>query len=179
MRLTRPEIYAWAAERSVVLFAGACALPLLGTLGAWIGKGGKSDKDGRLIANLLLIASLLLVLLELVGLVLAHRSLGRGSDMGWILEADVLLLTAPMACLGLSLLGIRLVFPLGQLETVRRLTSLGLLAGALLLGVWLLGRFHWGVLFVAHITWLIGLGAVAVLVLWALWRRAVGPASPR
>lgn len=168
------QLYGWAAERSLLVFACACALPLLGTLAAWVGKGGKTDRDGRWIANLLLISSLLLVGFELVALVVAHATLDRGPQ--WIMEVDALLLVAPLAYLGLTLVGIRQVFPLGQLETIRRLTSLGLLAGGVLFLVWLAGRFFWGVVFVAHFAWLLVLFGVAALVLWHLWRRTVGPA---
>lgn len=171
--MTLPELYAWAAERSTLIFAGACALPLVGTAAAWVGKKGKSDRDGRLIADALLVLSLLLVAAEVIGLVVADSAHGAGSRE-WLLEADALLLLAPIACLGLSLLGIRLVFPLGELASVKRLTSLGAFLAALAAAVWLLGRFRWGVLFYAHFVWLLALSAIAVLVMWSLWRKAAG-----
>lgn len=169
--MTLPELYAWAAERSTIVFAAACAIPLIGTLLAWIGKQGKSDKDGRLIADALLVLSLLLVGAEVVGLLVADSA---HTNREWLFTADLLLLLAPIACLGLSLLGIRLVFPLGELTSVKRLSSLGAFLAAVLAAVWLLGKFRWGVLFYAHFVWLLVLAGIAVLVMWGLWRKATG-----
>lgn len=171
------QLYGWAAARSALLFAIACALPLLGTLAAWIGKGGQTDRDGRMIANGLLVFSLGLMLFELLGLLVAHLTLERGGK--WIMEVDALLLAAPPACLALSLIGIRQVFPLGQLETIRRLSSFGMLALIVLFLLWLAGRFRWGVIFYAHFAWLLVMCGVAALVIWHLWRRTTGPAPVR
>ena len=46
-------LYAWAAVQAQWLLIAALAIPAVGSMAAWIGKGGRTDRDGRVIASLL------------------------------------------------------------------------------------------------------------------------------
>src|SRR3954464_14107997 len=87
-------VYAWADVHAVEVFCAAIALPVLGTIAAQIGKGGKTDADGRMIASIVMAVAIAAVLLEVLSLGIAI-----GVKNQSVLEANLLLLVAPIVCL--------------------------------------------------------------------------------
>jgi hypothetical protein len=162
-----PAAYAWADQHSIVLLTGSAAVPLIGTIAARIGKAGRTDADGRFIASGLVGASILLVMLEVCGLVIG-RSVG--ANVG---HANVQLLVAPLICLFGSLVGIRLVFPLNELGSVRTLFDVAAfaLSGAGI--VWFLSKFRgWGIVFFGSLFQLVAITVLVIVLMRRVYRRA-------
>lgn len=162
--------YAWGVAHRLWILLVAVAVPLLGTLLARIGKAGKTDRDGRVIASVVVGIGLVSVVLEMLAIAIGAGVMGRS-----VLDGDLLLLVSPLLCLGGALLGIRLVFPLNELASVRTAVDVGafLLAGALV--VWFFSKFRgWGLLFFGSVTQLALLGVLGYFLLRRLWRRAFG-----
>lgn len=163
--------YSWADLNAPWVLLGAGAVPLVGTVAARIAKGGKTDADGRFIASLVMGFALLAVVLEVACLFVARTALDAN-----VLEANALLVVAPVACLTGAVLGLRLVFPLTELGSVRTALDLtGFLLGCAFV-VWLASRFRWGVFFGGSVGQLLVIMGLAALVLYRLYRRAAGPA---
>jgi hypothetical protein len=164
------QAYLWCRDNASLILLGSVLLPLLGTLLARIGKGGKTDADGRLIASVVVAIALVAVLLEISCLLIA-RSLLDAS----LLDAPVALLIAPIVCLAGSLLGIRLVFPLNQLGSIRTMKDAGAFLAACLAVLWLLSTFRgWGIVFFGSLTQLVVIGLLGFFFLRYLYRRAFG-----
>lgn len=164
------DSYRWADANADLILLASVGIPLLGTVLASVGKGGKTDADGRFIASAVMATALLAVLGEVVFLFIARSQYGVG-----LLDANALLLLAPVICLGGAILGIRQVFPLNELGSVRVAADMGLLL--LILGgvLWLFSRFRgWGILFVGTFTQLLVVSAIALFFVWRLWRRVWG-----
>ena len=162
--------YAWAVAQRVVILIVALAVPVVGTLLARLGKAGKTDADGRLIASVVVGIGIVAVILEMLAIGIGAGVLGHS-----VLEGDVVLLASPLLCLGLALFGIRLVFPLNQLASVRTALDVGafVLAGAVV--VWFFSKFRgWGLLFLGGIAQLAVLVVLGYFLLRRLWRRAFG-----
>lgn len=167
------DSYRWADENAALVFLTALLVPLLGTVAAWVGKQGKTDADGRFVASAVVGLALLLVVAEVCAVVVARSVLGLE-----VLEANALLLVAPAASLGVATMGIRRVFPLNELGSVRTAADLSLL-GALLVAIgWVLSRFHFGALFVGSIVHLAVIAAAVAFVVVRLVRRIRGGARP-
>jgi hypothetical protein len=167
------SLYAAAVDHRFAVLAGALALPLVGTLAARVGKAGRSDADGRLLASLVVGVGIVAVLAEAAALALAS-SLGASP---W--DADVVLLAAPLLCLAGCLAGIRLVFPLSELASVRTAADLGLFVAAVAGVLWLVSKFRgWGVLFLGDIGQLFAIALLAWALLSRLRARAFGPRGP-
>ena len=158
-----------------VIGGSLVSVPVVGTLGAWIGKGGKTDKDGIFIANLVIGISMatfaFAVIVALIGMAVMDKSL---------LDGDLILLSAPIVCAVGTFLGIRKVFPLGALSSIQTLKDVGLfLLGCI--AVWFIFKSFrgWGIVF---------FGTISQLVLWLVagfWlmrrlaKRALGGAPPK
>lgn len=171
------QSYGWADQNADLILGASVLFPIAGTTAARIGKGGKTDADGRLIASAVMGVALLAVALEVFVLFIA-RAVGGMSP----LDANVALLLAPVLALGGSIFGIRMVFPLSELGSVRTAADLFiflLACGAL---GWFFSKFNgWGIYFVGSFMQLIVVLAVALFFIWRLWRRALGlnkPAPP-
>lgn len=164
--------YGWADLNAHWVLLAAALVPVVGTLAARVGKGGKTDADGKLIASLVMGLALVAVVLEVGCLFIARSALGAD-----VLQANVLLVVAPVVCLAGSVVGLRLVFPLTELGSVRTAVDLGAFLLACAAVVWLASRFRWGVLFVGSIGQLVVILALAALVLRRMYRRAFGASS--
>ena len=163
-------LYQWADAHALAWLLSALAWGLGGTLLAWLSKGGRSDRDGRLIASVVIGGAVLLLATTLLGLGVAYWAFDRG-----LMDANALLLLAPLACVLLSVLGIHQLFPLSELASVRTLADLALFALACLTLLWLLSKFRgWGVAFFGGLGSLALLGVLAVWLLRLLYRRAFG-----
>ncbi|MDQ3264853.1 MAG: hypothetical protein M3Y59_14490 [Myxococcota bacterium] len=167
------DSYRWADGNADLILLASVGVPLLGTLLASVGKGGKTDADGRFIASAVMASAICAVLAEVVFLFIARSQYGVG-----LLEANPLLLIAPVLCLGGSIFGIRRVFPLNELGSVRVVADMGLLLLILAGVLWLFSRFRgWGILFVGTFTQLLLVSAIALFFVWRLWRRVWGAQS--
>jgi len=167
--------YAWADQNASFILAAALLIPLVGTALAWIGKGGRTDADGKFIASAVMGLALVGVLVELAAIFVARSILGTS-----LLSANLLLLLAPVVCLAGSVLGIRMVFPLSQLGSVKTATDLGLFLLACGAALWLMSKFRgWGVLFMGSFMQLVVIGLLGLFVLWRLYRRAFGITGTR
>lgn len=162
--------YAWADANAALIFGAALAIPAVGTALAWIGKQGRTDKDGRVIASLVIGLAVVFAAAVLAGLGIALPTLGRS-----LLQANVLLIAAPVACVVASLLGMSRVFPLRELASVRTLTDIAMFFAACAAAIWLLSKFRgWGVLFFGSLGQLLVIGVFAFVLLRRLFRRAFG-----
>lgn len=161
-------MYLWADQHAVAIVLACLAWGLGGALLARLGKGGRSDRYGRALASGVLGGAALVLIVAAMALGIAHAGFKKG-----LLDANVLLLAAPMLCVLASVLGIRWVFPLSELATVRTLRELGLFVVACAAGLWLLSRFRgWGVVFLGGIGDIVVIAVIALGLLWVLYRAA-------
>jgi hypothetical protein len=163
--------YSWADSNAVLLLiALGLGFPLLGTIGAWIGKGGQTDSDGRFIASTVIGGAVLLVVIEVAAI-----AIGQSLYAGNLLQANVALLFAPLVCLVLCLVGIRGVFPLNELASIRTLADMVGLLLACGAAIWFFSKFRgWGILFFGSFVQLIVVLLLCGLFLRRLYRRAFG-----
>jgi hypothetical protein len=162
--------YDWAALHAPEIFIGAVVIPLVGTMLARMGKAGRTDEDGRWIASAVVAVGFVAVILEVIAVVI-----GVGILDGSLLDASVVLLAAPVACLAGCLLGVRLVFPLSELGSIRTAADLAMFALGSAAVIWFFSRFRgWGIVFFGSVLQLLVIGALAYLLLRRLFRRALG-----
>jgi len=162
--------YAAADAHAPIVLAVGVAVPIVGTAAAWIGRGGRTDRDGRFLANLTIAFGLLAFALQIVAIGIA-----RAAFDARLLDANALLLLAPPLTLALALVGVRVVFPLDQLGVARSARAAVLLFLLVLALVWVFGQFRgWGVVFFGSVAQLVALGALAWLLLRRLARSATG-----
>lgn len=141
-----------------------------GTLLARLAKGGRSDKDGRVIASAVIGGAALLLVVALLAAGVAYVAFKQG-----LMDANALLLLAPLVCVLVSVFGIHQVFPLSELASVRTLRDLAGFAVACMALLWLLSKFRgWGVAFLGGLGSLALISLLAVLLLRVLYRRAFG-----
>ena len=163
------DAYAWGVDHGTFILVGAIAVPLLGALAAQLGKGGRTDADGRAIASVVVGIGALAMVLELVAVHFAHSYFDSG-----LLDADWRLALAPVACLVCSLIAVRWVFPLSELAGARSVGYLVLVFA----GCWILIKFFsmfegWRINIWASLFQLAIVLAVAGFGLWRLFRRAM------
>jgi hypothetical protein len=167
--------YQFAEAHAPEAFGAALLLPLVGTVLAWIGKGGKTDEDGKFIASAFVAISLFWAMLLVAGV-----TLGVGVMQGSVLEANALLLAAPVLCLGFTLLGVKLVFPLSELGSVKSLVDVAGFALACVAVVWFFSKFRgWGIVFFGSVGQLVVLLVLLGFLLKRLFQRAFGGGAPK
>lgn len=165
--------YAWALAHHQWIFLVAVLVPVAGTLLARLGKAGKTEAEGRFIASVVVGVGLVAIVLEVMALFVAHTLLRRS-----FLDADVLLLAAPVVCLTGCLLGIRWVFPLNELASVRTFLDVGAFLAACVAVIWLFTKFRgWGFIFFGGIAQFVAIVALGAALLQRLYRRAFGGAA--
>lgn len=158
----------WADAHALAILLTSVAWGVLGTLLALLTRGGRSDQDGRLIASMVIGGAVLWLVLGMVALGLARLLFNKN-----LLDINALLLLAPLACVLTSVLGIRRVFPLSGLASVRTLGDVAGFAVACLALLWLLSKFRgWGVVFLGGLGSLLVIGFLALFLLRVLYRRA-------
>ncbi len=161
-------LYLWADSQALAMVIASLAWGLGGALLARLGKGGPSDRIGRAIASVVIGGAVLVVVVAVLALGVAHVGFNKG-----LMDANALLLAAPVLCVVASVLGIHWVFPLSELATVRTLRDVGLFALACALALWVLSRFRgWGVVFLGGLADLVVIGGLALGLLRVLYRRA-------
>ena len=162
------DAYAWLDARAAELLVVAVLIPACGTVLAWAGKGGSTDRDGRVIASVLVGLGLGVFLVSVLAALLAHVAFGRSP-----FEANVLLVLAPVVCLVGCLAGVRALFPLSELASVRTFTDVASFVGACLAVLWLFSKFRgWGIVFWGNLGQLLIIGVLGFLLLRRLYRRA-------
>jgi len=161
-------VYAWSEVHAVEVFAAAIALPILGTAAAWLGRGGKTDADGRFIASTVMAVAIAAVLLEILGIGIA-----LGVKNVSLLNASLLLLLAPIVCLVGCVIGIRRVFPLSQLGSVKSAVDVSAFVAACLAVMWIFSMFRgWSLVFFGSFAQLLVVALLAAVLVWRLYRRA-------
>lgn len=163
-------LYLWADAHAVAILLATLAWGLGGALLARIGKAGSSDRDGRAIASVVIGGAVLVFVMAVMALAVAQVGFNKG-----VLDANVLLLAAPVLCVLASVVGIHWVFPLSELATVRTLRDVAVFVIACAAGLWLLSKFRgWGVVFLGGLGDIVVIGAMAAALLRVLYRRALG-----
>jgi len=168
--------YRWAdANGAVLLILVGLAFPVAATLIALVGKGGKTDSDGKMLASIFIGAAILFAVLEIVAIFV-----GTAVFDASLLQANAALLATPLACFVLMLVGIKWVFPLNQLASIRTFGDLALLA--LLCGglIWFFSKFRgWGIIFFGSIFQLVVVLAVVIYFIRRIFKRAFGLSGGR
>lgn len=160
--------YGWAIAHATLLLAVSLAWPIAGIVAARIGKAGKTDADGRFIASVVVGVAVVAALVALGGLFATASIMNLG-----LTQVDLRLLLAPPACALGSLLGIRLVFPLSELGSVRSLGDIAAFFAVCAAIGWLFSKFRgWGLYFVGSLGELLVFGGLGLLLLRRLYRRA-------
>ena len=72
--------YGWADRNAALILLLALVIPAAGTALAWIGKGGRTDTDGRFVASAVMGLAFAGVLLELSAILIAVGLLGTDPD---------------------------------------------------------------------------------------------------
>jgi len=157
------------AESNAGLILGFSILvPVAGILLAWIGRGGRTDEDGKAFANAFVFVAVLqfvlAMILAYVGVAFLERSV-------W--DISVLLLAAPWIWLLLSVAGLRQIFPLSELTSFRSVMDVvGFFAVCAAL-IWFLSMFRgWGIFFVGSLVQLVLILALAAYLVRQLFLRA-------
>lgn len=163
--------YLAAEQHALMVLLVSLGWAVLGSLLAYLGKGGRTDRDGRAIANVVIGGAVLWTVVAVLALALARFGFDKG-----LLDAHVMLLAAPAVCLVGSVIGIRWVFPLNELATVRTLGDVGVFLLACAVGLWLLSKFRgWGIWFLGGLADLALIGVFALFLLRSLYHRAFPP----
>jgi hypothetical protein len=126
----------WAEQNTQLILLLSVAIPAVGTLLAYIGKGGKTDEDGRFIASVVMGFAMFAVVIAAMALFVSISM--RGSSL---LDANIALLAAPIICLFGSVIGLRMVFPLSELGVVRSLMDMGWFLFSCGLVFWFMSKF--------------------------------------
>lgn len=162
------SLYRTAEVHALAILLISLAWAVGGALLARIGKAGASARDGRAIASIVVGGAVLWLVVVVMATAIAHAAFDKS-----LFDAHVLLLASPLLCLAASLIGIRWVFPLSELGSVKTLRDVGLFLLACAFGVWLLSRFRgWGIGFLGSVGDLLIIAGLAVVLLRVLYARA-------
>jgi hypothetical protein len=168
------DTYYWSSTNASLVLGASLGIPVVGTVLASIGKGGKTDKDGRFIASSVMAVAMLMVLLQVA--LLAYVSSVQGRSL---MQANLVLLVAPPLCLVGSALGIRLVFPLSELGSVRTVLDLLAFLAACAAVYWVLSQFRgWSVMFHGSVWQLLAIVGLTIFFLRRMYRRTFGLERP-
>ena len=155
-------------EHGMWMLAAGAVFAVVGTLAAYIGRGGRTDADGRAIANWTIGLSATWLVLQVV-LVAAWTTVFDYPLVGFNIAA----LAAPLVCVVGSGFGIHAVFPLNQLASYKTIIDVSLFFVAAALVVLVLSYFRgWGVIFHGGLVELALIGVGAYFLLRRLFRRA-------
>ena len=162
------SLYLAAEANALVIVLGSLAWAVGGTILARIGKAGASDRDGRTIASVVVGGAVLWLIVAAM-----TAAIARGGFNKNLFDAHILLLASPLLCLAASIAGIRWVFPLSELTSVKTMRDVGVFVLACAVGLWLLSRFRgWGIFFLGGIGDLLVIGGLGAFLLRNLYSRA-------
>jgi hypothetical protein len=160
----------WAEQNTQFILLLSVAIPAVGTLLAFIGKGGKTDADGRFIASTVLGLSMFSVVIAAMALFVSVSMRGQS-----LLDTNIMLLAAPIICLVGSVIGLRMVFPLGELGVVRSLADMGWFLFSCGLVFWFMSKFEgWRIHIFGSLFTFALLVVVVLFFLRRQYRRAFG-----
>jgi hypothetical protein len=170
--LTLREIFeasfAFADSNDALIFGLSLAVPIVGIVLAWIGRGGRSQEDGKAFANAFVFAAVVQFVVAMIGGYVGVAFLERS-----LLDTSLLLLVAPWVWLTLSVFGLRLIFPLSELTSWRSILDVGAFFAVSAALIWFLSMFRgWGVLFFGSLVQLVLILAFAAFLLRQLFVRA-------
>ncbi|WP_224248081.1 hypothetical protein [Hyalangium gracile] len=167
--------YQWGEQHAQFILLLGVAIPAVGTLAAFIGRGGKTDEDGRFIASAVLGFSMLAVVLEMMAIFVG--TFVRGANL---LDANVALLAAPIVCLFGSLLGLRLVFPLAEIGVIRTLLDMAGFFVSCLLVMWFMSKFNgWSIMIFGSLFTFLIIAVMGFFFIRWQFRRAFGIGQER
>ena len=163
--------YAFAESNATLIFGLSLLVPAVGITLAWIGRGGRTDEDGRAFANVFVFVAVvqfvLAMVLGYVGVAFLERSV-------W--DTNLLLLAAPWIWLSLSMAGLRQIFPLSELTSWRSAMDVGGFFAVCAALVWFLSMFRgWGIFFIGSLLELLLILGLAVFLVRQLYLRAFRP----
>lgn len=162
------DVHGFFDANALPVFLTCVGVPVVGTALAWVARGGRTDRDGRVIANVVLSFGLVAFVFAMLAIVVARWAF----DVS-LLDANALLLVGPLLALGLALLGVRLVFPLSELGSARTARDVGLLVLLIIGLIWLFGQFRgWGVVFFGGVAQLAAIGLFLFVLVRRMARRA-------
>lgn len=160
--------FAFAEANGALFFALSVLVPIVGTGAALLGRGGKTDRDGRLYANAFILVAVVQFVVAMGVGVVAVAFLERS-----VLDVPVYLLLAPWLWLVLSVVGLRRVFPLSELATWRSVVDVARFFAICAVVVWLFSTFRgWGIIFFGGLAQLLVVLVLGGLLVRALYRRA-------
>jgi hypothetical protein len=162
--------YQWGEQHAQLILLLGVAIPAVGTLLAFIGKGGKTDEDGRFIASAVMGFAMLAVVLEVMAIFV-----GTFIRDASILDANVALLAAPILCLFGSVLGLRLVFPLAEIGVVRAILDMvGFFISCLFI-MWFMSKFRgWSITIFGSLFMFAIIAGLGLYFVYRQYRRAFG-----
>jgi len=160
--------FALAESNAALIFGLSLLVPIVGITMAWIGRGGRTDEDGRAFANIFVFVAALQFVLAMiigyVGIAFLDRSL-------W--DTNLLLLAAPWIWFILSIGGLRQIFPLSELTSWRSVLDVAGFFAICAALVWFLSMFRgWGIFFIGSLLELLIILVLAVLLVRQLFLRA-------
>jgi hypothetical protein len=164
--------YAWSDVHAPAVMLTAAGLPIVGTIAAKLAHLAPDERGARGLASALVGAGLVGVVVLAGALLVAHTAYEASP-----LDANPMLLLAPIVLLAGAVVGARRVAPLSELGSVRTAVDLGAFVVAASVATWLLSRFQWGAIFHGSIVQLLVLGLLGVLLVRRLARRAFGGRS--
>jgi hypothetical protein len=165
--------YTWGDAHAPAVLLSAASLPVVGTAVAKLAHLAPDERGARALASALVGSGLVAVMFLAGALLVAHTAYGASP-----LEANPLLVLAPLVLLAGAVVGARRVAPISELGSVRAALDLGGFVLAAAVATWLLSRFRWGVVFHGSLVQLLVLGVLGVLLLRRLARRAFGMGAP-
>jgi hypothetical protein len=162
--------YQWGEQNAQLILLLGVTVPAVGTLLAFIGKGGKTDEDGRFIASTVMGISMLAVVLEAMAIFVGTFLRG-----GNVLDANVALLAAPILCLFGSVFGLRMVFPLAEIGVVRSILDMVWFLLSCLAVMWFMSKFRgWSITIFGSLFMFAIIVGLAIFFLRRQYRRAFG-----
>jgi hypothetical protein len=170
--MTLHDFYELLNQNGGLIFLSGLGFAAIGAIATRMGKGGQSEEDGRFIGGMVAAFGVAVVALEILALILAWRMRAAA-----IADTSLALLAAPPVCCAASLYGVSLSFPLRTLGGFERMMSLVGLSGVVLGILWLLSRFHWGVVFFGGLAQLGLIFLVIAVIIRTLLKKAFSTSS--
>lgn len=159
--------HAWAAEHTAQVLVASTVYPILATVIAWLGRGGRTDRDGVLAADAALWGAALVMAAGTVWFLAVQSVLERR-----FIDMELALLVAPLVCFVGTWFGVTRVFPFGRLRFGAVMRDLAGFLVACAIAYWFLGQFRgWGIVFFGGIFQLLVFAALGVAFVAVLARR--------
>lgn len=160
--------FSLADANATLIFVLSLLVPIVGITLAWIGRGGRTDQDGKAFANAFVFVA---VLQFVIAMIVGYVWLALLEESVW--DTNILLLTAPWIWLVLSMAGLRQIFPLSELTSWRSVLDVGGFFAVCAALMWFLSMFRgWGIFFIGGLLQLVVILALAIYLVRQLFVRA-------